>query len=86
MEKTPGKPFGKPRRKPQEGVPEAGEMGRDRSFAAAESELPKWQLFLVTLLVFGAIQAIRFLTIGTLAPAGTGGTEVGRIPFPWRIP
>ena len=50
--------------------------GRDRSFAAAESELPKWQLFLVTLLVFGAIQAIRFLTIGTLAPAGTGGTEV----------
>ena len=31
---------------------------------------------MVTLLVFGAIQAIRFLTIGTLAPAGTGGTEV----------
>ena len=50
--------------------------GRGRSFAAAESEFPKWQLFLVTLLVFGAIQAIRFLTIGTLAPAGTGGTEV----------
>ena len=48
----------------------------DRPLVAAESELPKWQLFLVTLLVFGAIQAIRFLTIGTLAPAGTGGTEV----------
>ena len=48
----------------------------DRPLVAAESEFPKWQLFLVTLLVFGAIQAIRFLTIGTLAPAGTGGTEV----------
>ena len=48
----------------------------DRPLVAAESEFPKWQLFLVTLLVFGAIQAIRFLAIGTLAPAGTGGTEV----------
>ena len=33
-------------------------------------------LFVITLLVFGAIQMIRLCTIGTLSPAGTGGTDV----------
>lgn len=31
---------------------------------------------MITLFVFGAIQMIRLYTIGTLSPAGTGGTDV----------
>ena len=38
--------------------------------------LPGILLIAVTLLVFGAIQMIRLCTIGTLSPAGTGGTDV----------
>ena len=48
--------------------------------AAAEGTrgfcLPGPLLFVITLLVFGAIQMIRLCTIGTLSPAGTGGTDV----------
>ena len=48
--------------------------------AAAEEKvgfhLPKFLLFMITLFVFGAIQMIRLYTIGTLSPAGTGGTDV----------
>lgn len=44
------------------------------TFAAAE--VPKWVLFLATLLLFGLIQLIRLTMIGTLSPAGTGGTDV----------
>lgn len=36
----------------------------------------KWILLLITLGMFGIIQLIRFVTIGTLSPAGTGGTDV----------
>ncbi len=32
--------------------------------------------YILTAGVFGAVQLIRFLTIGTVAPAGTGGTNV----------
>lgn len=39
-------------------------------------ELAKWVLFLITAGVLALILLIRFLTIGTLSPAGTGGTDV----------
>lgn len=42
----------------------------------ADSRFPKSLLFVITLFVFGAIQMIRLYTIGTLSPAGTGGTDV----------
>lgn len=38
--------------------------------------VPKWVLFLATILLFGLIQLIRLMMIGTLSPAGTGGTDV----------
>ncbi len=38
--------------------------------------VPKWIFFLMTLALFGIIQWIRYVTIGTLSPAGTGGTDV----------
>lgn len=44
--------------------------------AAQEKKLPKWILFLVSIGVFLLIQGIRLVTIGTLSPAGTGGTDV----------
>ena len=50
-----------------------------RAAAAEETRgfcLPGPLLFVITLLVFGVIQMIRLCTIGTLSPAGTGGTDV----------
>ncbi len=50
-----------------------------RTAAAEENggfRLPKILLLVITLLVFGLIQMIRLHTIGTLSPAGTGGTDV----------
>lgn len=38
--------------------------------------VPKWIFLLMTVGIFGVIQLIRFITIGTLSPAGTGGTDV----------
>lgn len=37
---------------------------------------PKWVLLLVTVGVVALVQLIRYMTIGTLSPAGTGGTDV----------
>lgn len=39
-------------------------------------DVPKWLLLLVTIGVAALIQLIRLFTIGTLSPAGTGGTDV----------
>lgn len=39
-------------------------------------DVPKWILLLVTAGVIAVIQLIRLFTIGTLSPAGTGGTDV----------
>lgn len=63
--------------------------GRSRNGRAGESRsrgsrrkpgrragTPKWLLFLLSAGVAGLILVIRLLTIGTLSPAGTGGTDV----------
>lgn len=39
-------------------------------------DIPKWMLLLVTAGVIAVIQLIRLIAIGTLSPAGTGGTDV----------
>ena len=39
-------------------------------------DVPKWALLILTAVVFILIQVIRLNTIGTLSPAGTGGTDV----------
>lgn len=52
-----------------------GRVGRTSS-ANEKSTVPKWALFLLTLLLFAVIQLIRFAMIGTISPAGTGGTDV----------
>ena len=39
-------------------------------------DIPKWALLILTIAVFALIQNIRLNTIGTLSPAGTGGTDV----------
>lgn len=39
-------------------------------------DIPKWLLLILTVVVFVLIQNIRLQTIGTLSPAGTGGTDV----------
>lgn len=41
-----------------------------------EKSVPKWIFLIMTVGVFGIIQLIRYITIGTLSPAGTGGTDV----------
>lgn len=46
------------------------------SKTAAGGDIPKWALFLITIALFVLIQIIRLNTIGTLSPAGTGGTDV----------
>ena len=48
----------------------------ERTAAAAGFDIPKWALLLITIAVFVLIQIIRLNTIGTLSPAGTGGTDV----------
>ena len=42
----------------------------------ARFDIPKWALLLLTIAVFALVQIIRLNTIGTLSPAGTGGTDV----------
>lgn len=44
--------------------------------AASEKVVPKWIFLIVTIGIFAVIQLIRYITIGTLSPAGTGGTDV----------
>ena len=39
-------------------------------------DVPKWLLLILTFAVFVLVQNIRLQTIGTLSPAGTGGTDV----------
>ncbi len=58
-----------------------GSRGRKRARKSrrreqADHAVPKWALFLLSAGLFGLIQVIRLLTIGSLAPAGTGGTDV----------
>lgn len=48
---------------------------RERS-ARKRSGMPAWSLFLLTAAVTAAILLIRMTAIGTLSPAGTGGTDV----------
>lgn len=54
------------------------DVGRLRSenADATESGTPKWMLLLITIGIFAVIQFIRLTMIGTLSPAGTGGTDV----------
>ena len=40
------------------------------------TEKPDWKKWLSPLVSFGAVMAIRRLTIGSVVPAGTGGTQV----------
>lgn len=47
-----------------------------RSGFTARFDIPKWMLLILTIAVFALIQIIRLNTIGTLSPAGTGGTDV----------
>lgn len=42
----------------------------------SQAGTPKWILLLLSAAVIGAIQIIRLSAIGTLSPAGTGGTDV----------
>lgn len=61
----------------EEGLREDGVYTRSRRRREPEKACTaKWILLIVTLGVFGLIQLIRFITIGTLSPAGTGGTDV----------
>lgn len=56
---------------------EAGMRGSSAAQAASrQGSTPKWLLLLLSAAVMGAIQLIRYVTIGTLSPAGTGGTDV----------
>ncbi len=48
-----------------------------RGAKAGESGANKPLLIAITLGIFAAVQMIRFIAIGTLVPAGTGGTSVG---------
>lgn len=50
--------------------------GKSRRRDRTDHTASKWTLFLLSAGLFGLIQAIRLFTIGTLAPAGTGGTDV----------
>lgn len=50
--------------------------GKGFTGKAAAAGVPKWILLLITAGLFAVIQWIRFITIGTLSPAGTGGTDV----------
>lgn len=47
-----------------------------RADMTAGTAAPKWLLLLVSIGSFALIQGIRLMTIGTLSPAGTGGTDV----------
>ena len=50
---------------------------RSRGQAATnEKVVPKWIFLIMTVGIFAVIQLIRYITIGTLSPAGTGGTDV----------
>ena len=45
-------------------------------FTIRKGEKPDWKKWLAPLLSFGAVMGIRRMTIGTVIPAGTGGTQV----------
>ncbi len=45
-------------------------------FTIRRGEKPDWKKWLAPLLTFGAVMGIRRMTIGTVIPAGTGGTQV----------
>lgn len=47
-----------------------------REIEEDRKKFPKILLLLISAAVFGLVQLIRFVTIGTLSPAGTGGTDV----------
>ena len=50
---------------------------RSRGTAAVQNPgAPKWLLLLIVVGIFAVIQLIRLVMIGTLSPAGTGGTDV----------
>ena len=50
---------------------------RSRGTAAVQNPgAPKWLLLLIVVGIFALIQLIRLVMIGTLSPAGTGGTDV----------
>lgn len=51
-------------------------VGKSRRRDQADHAASKWPLFFLSAGLFGLIQVIRLFTIGTLAPAGTGGTDV----------
>jgi len=48
----------------------------DNRSTGYESGTQKWMLLLITVGIFAVIQLIRLTMIGTLSPAGTGGTDV----------
>lgn len=54
----------------------AGRGRVNRAEAVETAGMPKWALLLVTIAVCAVIQLIRLTMIGTLSPAGTGGTDV----------
>jgi len=54
---------------------QAGKRSRGRK-KREKTGTPKWLLLLVSLAVGASILIIRLFTIGTLSPAGTGGTDV----------
>ncbi len=51
-------------------------VGKSRRRDRTDHAVSKWTLFFLSAGLFGLIQAIRLFTIGTLSPAGTGGTDV----------
>lgn len=55
---------------------EEDEFETSREWGPGQKKAAKWLLLLGSIAVFAVIQVIRLLTIGTLSPAGTGGTDV----------
>jgi len=63
--------------KTKEAQRESSRRNRSRGQAVTnEKVVPKWIFLIMTVGIFGIIQLIRYITIGTLSPAGTGGTDV----------
>lgn len=73
---APESPAGASRGRSRGSRSRAEMSGGRRSFGQKQSGAPIWSLFLVTVLVTAGILLIRMFTIGTLSPAGTGGTDV----------
>lgn len=64
------------RRSQRRGDASQSRSRRNRSQRDSQMDIPKWALLLITIALFVLIQIIRLNTIGTLSPAGTGGTDV----------